>query len=423
MELDKKKLIAMVGILVFAMGLGYLVYKVYFAPVTEPTPSEQTVSDQGESANQLVTSGERDRSQGQEPLATPGIVGEALPALPTAAQVQQGAEGQKNVVVKTIVTNPTTALTTSADGNFIQYYDKLDGRFYKADADGNKIPLTQDTFPAVQNVKWAPNKSVAAMDFPDGSKAIYDFAAKKQYTIPSHWTNLDFAPDSKQIAGLTQSPDPNLRYLFTSNIDGTNAVPIEPLGDNGNKVIVSWSPNNQVIAFSRTAPAIGGGADRQGVLLIGKNGENFRQLTVEGLGFQPTWSPDGDRVLYSAHNGASNLEPTLWIDGANNDTIGAAKNFLGVNTWASKCSFMNNDEVLCAVPDPDRLIPGIGFAPQLATDTNDSIYKINIKSGLQTLVGKPDGEHTIDSLSVSKDGNELFMKEQATGQILKMQLK
>ena len=222
---------------------------------------------------------------------------------------------------------------------------------------------------------------------------------------------------------MTQSPDPSLRFLFTSNIDGTNAVPIEPLGENGNKVIVSWSPNNQVIAFSRTAPGLGGGADRQGVLLIGKNGENFRQMTVEGLGFQPTWSPQGDRVLYSAHNGASNLEPSLWVDGGDDASVGAAKNFLNVNTWASKCSFMNNDEVLCAVPDPDRLIPGIGFAPQLATDTNDAIYKINIRSGLQTLVGKPDGEHTIDSLSISKNGNNLFMKEHATGQIIKMQLK
>ena len=51
------------------------------------------------------------------------------------------------------------------------------------------------------------------------------------------------------------------------------------------------------------------------------------------------------------------------------------------------------------------------------------MYKINIRTGLQTLVGKPDGEHTIETVSVSKDGEFLFMKDQNSGEILKMRLK
>lgn len=418
MEIEKKKLLATIGLLLAAMLLGYLVYKVYFAP--EPTTEDLVPAESGVTPNQLTPSGPRDSSLDQELSDAGGF--EQLP-LETAAQVQPGAGGQINVAVKTIISNPTNALSISPDGDTFQYYDRLDGRFYKADEDGNKIALSNETFPAVQDVKWAPNKDIVAMTFPDGKKAIYDFDAKKQYSIPAHWSDINFSPDSKQIAGKTDSPDPNLRYLFTSNLDGSSAVPIERLGDNGDKVIVNWSPNNQVIAFSRTAPTIGGGTDRQGVLFIGKNGENFRQLTVEGMGFQPAWSPQGDRVLYSAHNGASNLQPTLWIDGASDETVGAAKNYLGINTWADKCTFLNNDEVLCAVPDPDRLIPGIGFAPSLATNTNDTIYKVNIRTGLQVIVGKPDGDHTIDSLAISKDGSNLFMKEMGSGEILKMQLK
>lgn len=417
MEIEKKKLFAAIGIVILTGLLGILIYKVYFAPPPEaPAPSPVA----GEiTPNQLVTSEARDKSLGEIP-AEQGA-GFVRPPLETAAQVQQGAGGQVNVAVTTIVSNPTTALTTGSSGGTIQFYDRLDGHFYKSDEDGNKIAMSPETFPAVQSVTWAPNKSVVAMTFPDGKKAIYDFAAKKQYSIPSHWSDINFSPDSQQMAGKTDSPDPKLRYLFTSNIDGTNAIPVEPLGENGNKVIVSWSPNNQVIAFSRTAPALGG--DRQGVLFIGKNGENFRQLTVEGMGFQPTWSPQGDRVLYSAHSGASDLKPTLWIDGGSDETVGAAKNYLGLDTWASKCTFLNNDEVICAVPDPNTLLPGIGFAPQLATNTNDTVYKVNIRTGLQTIVGKPDGNHTIESLSVSGDGSNLFMKESGTGEILKMQLK
>jgi len=416
MEIEKKKLLAAIGIIILTGLLGILIYKVYFAPAPEAPAPGNVAGDIA--PNQLVTSEARDKSLG-DGTSQPGTGFERAP-LETASQVTQGADGQTNVAVKTIVSDPTSALTTGSNG-MIQFYDRLDGHFYKADEDGNKIALSSETFPAVQSVTWAPNKSVVAMTFPDGKKAIYDFAAKKQYSIPSHWSDINFSPDSKQMAGKTDSPDPKLRYLFTSNIDGTNAIPIEPLGENGNKVIVNWSPNNQVIAFSRTAPALGG--DRQGVLFIGKNGENFRQLTVEGMGFQPTWSPQGDRVLYSAHSGASDLKPTLWIDGGSDETVGAAKNYLGLDTWASKCTFLNNDEVICAVPDPNSLLPGIGFAPQLATNTNDTVYKVNIRTGLQTIVGKPDGNHTIDTLSVSSDGSNLFMKESGTGEILKMQLK
>ncbi|MDQ5931355.1 MAG: hypothetical protein QG607_56 [Patescibacteria group bacterium] len=419
MEIEKKKLLAAAGIILLTTLLGILVYKVYFAPAPEQPIPEDVSGDI--TPNQLTESDARDKSIGVD--AGELASGFERPPLETAAQVVQGDGGQINVAVTTVISNPTAALTTgSSDGTF-QFYDRLDGRFYKADEDGNKIPLSPEIFPAVQSVTWAPNKTIAAMTFPDGKKAVYDFNAKKQYSIPSHWNDVNFSPDSKQMAGKTDSPDPKLRYLFTSNIDGTNALPIEPLGENGNKVIVSWSPNNQVIAFSRTAPALGGGGDRQGVLFIGKNGENFRQLTVEGMGFQPSWSPQGDRVLYSAHNGSSDLKPTLWIDGGSDETVGAAKNYLGIDTWASKCTFLNNDEVLCAVPDPSRLLPGIGFAPQLATNTNDTVYKVNIRSGLQTIVGKPDGDHTIDTLSVSADGTNLFMKESGSGEILKMQLK
>src|SRR3989344_3658340 len=419
MEFDKKKFIALGGLILVIFLIGYLAYRAFFAaPAAAPTTEEQVTITESQ-ANQLITSTERDLSVGE----TAGDAAGSQFVFESAAQITPGESGSKIVAVTTLVTDPTDALAIAGDGETFQYYNKLDGKFYRADADGNKVALSEDSFPAVQDIKWAPNKDIAALKFPDGNKAIYDFDAKKQYSIPGHWDNLDFSPDSKQIAGKSLSPDPKLRYLFTSNIDGTGAKAVEPLGDNANKVIVSWSPNNQVIAFSRTAPAVGGSADRQGVLLIGKNGENFRQMTVEGLGFQPTWSPTGDRIMYNAHNGASDLMPTLWIDGGTSDTVGVAKNYLDVNTWASKCTFLDDDEAICAVPDPDRMIPGIGFAPQLATHTNDTMYKINIRTGLQTLVGKPDGEHTIETVSVSKDGEFLFMKDQNSGEILKIRLK
>ncbi|MCX6780601.1 MAG: hypothetical protein NT003_00560, partial [Candidatus Magasanikbacteria bacterium] len=376
---DKKKLIAIIFILIGISALFFLIYKIYFAPAAIPTqPSPSGTEGQ---PGQLVPSTPRNKAEGEQPTQ-PGAPTGAQP-LPSAAQVQQTGTGSKIVATPTIITDQTAAVTISGDGKTIQYYNRIDGKFYSADANGIKIAMSSESFPAAQSVVWSPSKKIAEMEFPDGSKEIYDFTKQKQYSIPSHWSNIQFSPTSDQIAGLSDSPDPNARFLFTSNLDGTGATPIEPLGDNSDKVTVSWSPNNQVIAFSKTAPAVGGDSDRQGILMIGKNGENFRQLTVEGLGFQPLWTPKGDRILYSAYSGASNLQPTLWIDGGTSDTVGATKNFLNINTWANKCTFMNNDEAICAVPDPTTLVRGIGFAPQLATNTNDTIYKINIRNGLQ----------------------------------------
>ncbi len=419
MDFDKKRILALIGLIIVTCGVGYLIYSVFFK--TSAPPEEQVVAE-GEAPGRLGRSGPGEHVPGQGPTPLPEQFTAPI-VLPTASTPSQGSPLEKVVAVTTVVTGPSAGVTLAGDGSSVQYYNSTEGLFYKTGLDGKAVPLSDQLFPQADNIAWAPNKGKASMEFPDGSKIIYDFDKQKQYTIPSHWTELAFSPDSQRIVGKTASPDPAARFLFTASTDGTGAVPVEPLGENGDKVIVDWSPNNQVLAFSRTGEALSGGADRQSVLLIGKNHENFRGMSIEGLGFEPSWSPTGDRVLYSAHSGASNLEPTLWVDGGNDDTVGAAKNYLGVNTWASKCTFQSNDEVLCAVPDPDKLTPGIGFAPQLATDTNDTIYKINIKTGLQVVIGKPEGNRTLSQMVVSKDGSYLYMKDAQTDEVIKMQLK
>ncbi len=415
-EFDKKKVLALVGIVAATGLIGYIIYVVFFksaAPAAVTTPTEQTAG------GGLSPSGQ----------ATPGtnVVTPQAPeqqVFSSASQISPLATaGSKIVSVTPIVTLPTVGVTAAANGNDLQFYNSVDGKFYKINSDGTPTTLTPDSFPNVKTVEWSPNKSLAAMSFPDGSKIVYDFKAQKQYTLPKHWDSITFSPDSTQLYGKTQSPDPELRFLFSSNVDGTGATPIEPLGNNGDKVIIAPSPNNQVIAFSNTADPIGGGAERMGMLLIGKNHENFKQMTIEGLGFQPKWSPNGDKVLYSAYNRSTGLAPILWVDGGTDSTVGQLKNAFPIKTWASKCTFASNDEAICAVPNPDTLLPGIGFAPQLATNTDDTIYKINLKSGLQTIVGKPDGNRTISEVTASEDGQYLYMKDQNSGELLKMRLK
>lgn len=412
--LDKKKILALAGVVLVAIGLGWIIYYVFFRTAPEVVVPTEEVAPSG----MLPTAG-----PAGEVTAEAGVAyAPSITALPTAASVNL-AEGLKIVAVSTVIDEPTLNSTLGHDGTGLQYYSPIDGKFYAAGADGATRVLSDAAFPEVQNFSWSPNKDKVAMEFPDGNKLVYDFQKQKQYTIPKHWNELNFTSDNTQLVGKTASPDPEMRYLFAARTDGTGAQPLEQLGDNGDKVIVTPSPNNQVLAFSRTAAPVSGGMDRQGILLIGKNHENFKQLTVEGLGFEPLWSPNGERVVYSVSNAASNYQPVLWVDGGTDATVGVYKNNLNVKTWAHKCTFTSTDFIYCAVPDPNYLAAGVGFDPTLATDTHDSIYKINIKTGAQYFVAKPAGELTLSELNVSTDGKYLFFKTADTNTVSKMLLK
>ncbi len=415
-QIDKKKMVALFGLVVISVALGFAIYTLFFK-----TKLPEKTAPLG------VATGSLTRSSANESAGNGGTA-EGAPAteggLPSAGEHGvANALANAAVTVTPLVTTANSAPTLGSDGKSVQYYDQLSGKFYRIDASGNKILMSDQNFPAVQNIAWAPNKTNAVIEFPDGNKVIYDFAQKKQFSVPQHWTDLSFSGDSAHVVGKTVSPDPSQQFLFSARPDGTGATPIEELGNNGDKVIVNWSPNDQVVAFSKTGPPLPGNGERQSILMIGKNHENFRALTVEGLGFEPQWSPKGDRILYSAFSSATGMSPTLWIDGGTNESVGAAKNYLNVNTWAHKCTFMNNNEILCAVPNPEKLVPGIGFAPDLATDTDDTIYKINIKTGLQLIVAKPTGNRTIQHIDISADGHTMFLKDQNSGDILKMELK
>lgn len=413
MEFDKRKILAAVGIIVVAVGIGYAIYALFFKA---PTPEEEAPEAVGPAGKLTPSEQAKLGIAPAEEEIVPGV----LPFAPIAgAPVTE----VPMVAVTPIVSTPNAGVTLSTDGTSLRFYNQADGKFYVTDPDGTSRPLSEREFPDVQKVEWAPNKSLAAMEFPDQSKIIYDFLNEKQFSIPSHWNDIAFSPDSRNIVGKTDGPDPNTRFLFAARTDGTGAIPIEPLGENGNKVTIAPSPNNQVVALSRTAPPAGGGADRQQLLLIGKNHENFRALQVEGLNFESQWSPSGDRILYSVHSGSSGFTPMLWIDGGTQDTIGAIKSFLGVFTWAHKCTFASDSEVICAVPNPEKLEVGIGFTPLLANDTDDSMYKINIKTGLQRAIGKPEGNRTIEQVTVSKDGRYIYMKDKNSGEILKMEVR
>jgi hypothetical protein len=414
--MDWKKILIVAVFIVVTLGIGYLMYYVFFRPTAPIVNAPIT--------NEVVTPGGLGRalegpptpievSATQTQILAPSLT--PPPQLPP--EISSVAKGDITWV-GTLVDKQVSNSKLASNGKDISYYDSFDGKFYRVDENGNIVQLSDKTFKNVEKVSWSPTTDRAILEFPDGANVLFDFTSEKQYTLPQHWEGFSFSPNGDQIAGKSIGIDPDNRWLFVANPDGSGVKAIEPLGNNADKVEVNWSPNNQVIATSRTGQAMG--FERQQILLVGQNHENFPGLTVEGQGFQSEWSTTGDRLLYSVYNSASDYKPLLWIVNAQGDNIGAGRRSLAVNTWADKCTFADNDTVYCAVPQ--TMETGAGFQPELFSSIPDSFYKIDLTTGLRSLVAVPYGSFTAENVAVTSDGGYLTFTNSRTGRLERLQL-
>lgn len=406
-----KKVFLIIGFLALVFIIGYLLWSFFFkagvvTPIATTTPG--TVGGLPAAGPGAATS-----TAGGEGGVLPG--GITIPTeTPAAGGISPVAVGGLTKI-SAITKNPTLGSTLSGDGK-IQYYDKNDGKFYKVDDKGNIIALSDKIFFGVDNIVWAPDKNQAVIEYPDGNKILYNFRTKSQVTLPSHWQDFSFSPDSSRIVSKSLGLDEENRYLVVSNDDGSKATALENIGTNDKNVYSSWSPNNQIVAMYTE----GVDFNRQEVYFVGLNGENFKSTIVEGRGFESKWSTTGDKLLYSVYNTDTNLNPQLWIVGASGDTIGQNRQSISLNTWANKCTFASNNEVYCAVPE--SLSKGAGMFPELADQTKDNLYKINLTTGAKELIAIPDGAYNISEVMVPANKDSLYFTDKTTNQIYRVDL-
>ncbi|MFA5188487.1 MAG: hypothetical protein WC460_03955 [Patescibacteria group bacterium] len=317
---------------------------------------------------------------------------------------------------QTLINTPAKSPALATNGKDLIYYDSTTGYFYDLTPDGQKQFFSDQIFKNVSNAIFAPNKQKAILEYPDGSKLIYDFNQNKSVTLPSHWKDFVFSPDSTKIAFKDMRVDPENRFLAIADSNGGNYKEIERLGEEDEYVYTTWSPNNSYVALARS-PLDG---DRSEVLPIGLNGENYASLIVEGRDLRFAWTPSGNKLVYSVFNSQSNYNPELWVVNSSPDILGTGRNNLDLQTWADKCVFSSENIIYCGVPR--TLEMGSGFSPDMANSTPDDIYKIDISTGAKQLLAQPLFPTTIDKMIVSTDGKTLYWLEKNTGQIKKMDL-
>ena len=412
-----RKLILIILFLGVCFLIGYFIFRLFFqpsVPVTGPagTPTSTTgqLPGAGNGGAQVVTT--------TQPGGIPGAATITTPSAPVNPEAAVSAKAQGGITQTTALTSsPGLGVTLSPNGKDVQYYNQTDGKFYRVDANGNAVALSDKVFHDVQKIEWAPNGTKAVLEYPDGTKTVYDFSANKQVTLPSHWEDFDFSPDSSSLVMKSIGIDPENSWLATAKADGSESKAIENIGSNGDQVYDTWSPNNQVVALYTD----GLDFSRQTLYFEGQNGENFKSTVIEGRGFDPLWSKNGDNLLYSVYSPSTDMKPSLWIVGAQGDSIGSNRTPLQVNTWADKCTFVNDKDVYCAVPD--NLESGSGIVPDLENETQDSLYKIDTTTGAKQLIAVPNGKYNISNLTVSDDQSKLYFTDNTTKQIYKINLK
>lgn len=336
------------------------------------------------------------------------------PIIPLPDDISLTADGGTTVAQKLgedKVVNPTLG----SDGK-VQYYNQSDGKFYKIDKDGKVILLSDKVFFSVEDVTWAPGKDKAILEYPDGRKILYNFTTEKQASLPSHWQDFSFSPDSNQLVSKSIGLDPNNSWLVVSNDDGSKAEAIEKIGTNADIVYPAWSPAQQIIGLYTD----GVDFNRQEIFFIGQNEENFKSTIIEGRGLEFKWSSEGDRLLYSVWNTEDNLNPRLWLVSAAVDSIGQGRQSLDLMTWAHKCTFATNTDVYCAVPQ--SLPEGAGLFPELADQTKDVLYKIDLKTGAKKLLAIPDGAYNVSEIMVPENQDVLYFTDKKNNELYKIDL-
>lgn len=402
-----KRILLIIGFVLLAAAAAFALWWFFFRQAL-PTPGGPAQPGAPSAGGTLPSAGPAQPGVPGAPGA-PGTL-PVSPGTPGAAPTGVGAPAQTSLLRDGV----TSDVRPTADNTGARYYNPDDGKFYRVTPDGVSVALSDQSFPSVDSVTWGNKTDQAILTFPDGSKVYEDFRSNKQATLPSHWQDFSFSPDDTQVVAKSVALDPGSRYLIVSNPDGTNPRAIEPLGENDGKTFPAWTPNNQIIAYAEVGDAVG--FDRQQVILVGQNHENFRALDVEGRGFLPLWSPDGTRVLYSVWNASTDYRPELWVSGGGATNVNDDRTQLNIQTWADKCVWANADQLYCAVPD--TLPTGAGLQRELFTNLPDSFYRIDLRTGAKAFLGKPEGvSGGAVQLVLTTDQQHILFTDAQTGKL------
>lgn len=411
--MNTKKILAIAIFTLVILGLGFALYWVFF----RTAPQNQNNNTNNITGNLPNIATGTPQTTNTNTNTIPTLPGQQF----DMSKVSKVANGGLTEVSK-VVSDPIVGLTKSNNG--INFYDQTKQQFYRINSSGQLELLSDKLFYGVSGVTWSNSGEKAIIEYPDGMNVLYDFQNKKQVTLPQEMAEFSFSKQGDAIAAKwfsdSSQNNPDNNWIVAAKDDGSGLTLIEKLGDKSYSTQIGYSPDNQIAALHEKS------IDnlRQMVYPVGLNGENIQSFEVAGSGFVSKWSPSGNSLVYSVYNTETDYLPNLWVTSGKTGEMGQLKVSLNVNTWPDKCTYTDDVTMFCAVPQ--GLPRGAGIYPEISYQYPDNFYRIDLNSGVKTLLASPvgsEGAYSAYNLTVSPDGSTLYFSDRNSGTLHSMKLK
>jgi Tol biopolymer transport system component len=247
----------------------------------------------------------------------------------------------------------------SVDGSRIAHVS--DGDYWIMNLDGTGLTrITSEGGAGQLDVSWSPDGTRLAVTSISGSSGIYIVSADgstRTLLARSGWQPA-WSPNGAQIAFVSIRDAWDEVYVI--GIDGTGETRLTTGGGTGVAVAPTqlyaatptWSPDGRQIAF---------GSNRDGsdeVYVINVDGSGLTQLTTDG-GSMPLWSPNGRWIAFLRHG-------AIWVmraDGSGQVSVMGDLGFDGPPLWspdgdrlAFSATDANGDDIYVVNADGSRLV-------------------------------------------------------------------
>lgn len=214
----------------------------------------------------------------------------------------------------------------SPDGTKIAMIREMDGGarvlLVVTDADGSN-PVTLVDSPKAEGTVGADLVSLAWS--PDGSHIAYSgrtegrgrtVATMKadgtdRRVLDGLWVAVAWSPDGRRLLVEGYPGEPDDFDLYSMNVDGSGLVRLT--NDPGVERGATWSPDGNRIVFSKSATDTPNTASyEQDVYVMNADGSDLRRVTTwAGLDLTPVWSTDGNWIAFSSDRDATAEEQAV----------------------------------------------------------------------------------------------------------------
>ncbi len=196
----------------------------------------------------------------------------------------------------------------ATDGSTIYFTSFRGGNadIYKMDAGGGNVRM----FVASPHVDSAPAVSpdgqwVAYCSFADGNAEVYrahpDGSGRTQLTVSYGIdTSPSWAPTGRDLVFTSDRAGSGSPQIYRMDMEGSN---VQRLTFSGNyNETARWSPRGDLIAYASREIGFQ-------IFTIGPDGGRERRVTSDGSNLDPSWSPDGMKLVYTS---VQNNKASIW---------------------------------------------------------------------------------------------------------------